>query len=79
MSRAFWRLLGVFAELESEIIRERVMSGLERAKASGKKLGRPAGSKDKGNRAVSGYHLRYAGRSKDLRRLGRRATRVAAV
>ena len=50
MVRAFWRLLGVFAELEREIIWERVMSGLERAKAAGKKLGRPAGSKDKGNR-----------------------------
>ena len=72
MARAFWRLLGVFAELEREIIRERVMSGLERAKAAGKRLGRPAGSKDKGHRSVSGYHLRYAGRSKDQRKLGRR-------
>lgn len=72
MSRAFWRLLGVFAELEREIIRERVISGLAHAKASGKKLGRPKGSKDKGRRAVSGYHLRYAGRSKDQRKLGQR-------
>ena len=79
MSQAFWRLLGVFADLERDLIRERVMSGLARAKEQGKKLGRPAGSKDKGARSVSGYHLRYAGRSKDLRRLGRRATQVAAV
>jgi DNA invertase Pin-like site-specific DNA recombinase len=76
MSRAFWRLLGVFAELEREMIRERVLSGLAHAKASGKKLGRPAGSKDKGQRSVSGYHLRYAGRSKEQRRLGQRKATV---
>lgn len=72
MSRAFWRLLGVFAELEREIIRERVISGLARARASGKKLGRPAGARDRGKRSVSGYHMRYAGLSKDQRRLGPR-------
>ena len=76
MNRAFFRLLGVFGELEKEIIRERVMSGLERAKAQGKKLGRPAGSKDKGQRSVSGYHLRYAGRSKEQRKLGKRVVSV---
>lgn len=76
MSRAFWRLLGVFAELEREIIRERVMSGLERAKAQGKKLGRPAGSKDKGQRSRSGYFLRYCGRSKNERKIGPRMTSV---
>jgi hypothetical protein len=31
----------VFAEFERAMIRERVMSGLERAKAQGKTLGRP--------------------------------------
>ena len=34
-------MLGVFSEFEREIIRERVNSGLARAKAQGKKLGRP--------------------------------------
>ena len=72
MNRAFFRLLGVFGEMEREIIRERVMSGLERAKASGKKLGRPAGSKDRNKRSVSGYLLRYSGLSKRQRRLGPR-------
>ena len=79
MNRAFFRLLGVFGELEREIIRERVMSGLERAKAAGKKLGRPAGSKDKSSRSVSGYHLRYAGRNKNQRRLGRRMVKVVTL
>ena len=39
--RLFMQILGAFAEFEREIIRERTMAGLERAKASGKKLGRP--------------------------------------
>jgi Resolvase, N terminal domain len=36
-----FQMLGVFSESEREIIRERVNSGLARAKAQGKKLGRP--------------------------------------
>jgi DNA invertase Pin-like site-specific DNA recombinase len=39
--KAMFQMLGVFSEFEREIIRERVLSGLERAKAQGKKLGRP--------------------------------------
>ncbi len=35
------QILGAFAEFEREMIRERTMAGLERAKAQGKKLGRP--------------------------------------
>lgn len=39
--RAMFGMLGVFAEFERAMISERVKSGLERARASGKKLGRP--------------------------------------
>lgn len=39
--KALFQLMGVFAEFERAMIRERVMSGLERAKAEGKALGRP--------------------------------------
>jgi DNA invertase Pin-like site-specific DNA recombinase len=39
--RLFMQILGAFAEFEREIIRERTIAGLERAKAKGKKLGRP--------------------------------------
>jgi DNA invertase Pin-like site-specific DNA recombinase len=39
--RAMFQMLGVFAEFERSMIRERVKAGLERAKANGKKLGRP--------------------------------------
>jgi DNA invertase Pin-like site-specific DNA recombinase len=38
--KALFQMLGVFAEFERAIIRERVRSGLERAKAHGKTLGR---------------------------------------
>jgi len=41
MGKAMFQLCGVFAELERSIIQERVKAGLERAKAKGKKLGRP--------------------------------------
>lgn len=39
--RAMFQMTGVFAEFERAMIRERVMAGLARAKAQGKKLGRP--------------------------------------
>lgn len=39
--RLFLQILGAFAEFEREIIRERTIAGLERAKAKGVKLGRP--------------------------------------
>ena len=41
MSQAFLTISSVFAELELNIIRERVKSGMQNAKAKGKRLGRP--------------------------------------
>ncbi|MDP2355741.1 MAG: recombinase family protein [Beijerinckiaceae bacterium] len=38
--KAMFQMLGVFAEFERGIIRERVNAGLARAKANGVKLGR---------------------------------------
>jgi DNA invertase Pin-like site-specific DNA recombinase len=38
--RAMFQMVGVFAELERAVIRERVMAGLARARADGTKLGR---------------------------------------
>ena len=38
--RAVYQMLGVFAEFERAMIRERVMAGLARAKAGGVRLGR---------------------------------------
>lgn len=39
--KAMFQMLGVFAEFERAMIQERVKSGLARAKAQGKRLGRP--------------------------------------
>ena len=40
--RALFQMLGVFAEFERAIIVERVHAGLRRARAQGKRLGRPS-------------------------------------
>jgi DNA invertase Pin-like site-specific DNA recombinase len=40
--KMLFQMLGVFAEFERSIIRSRVMAGLDRAKAQGKRLGRPS-------------------------------------
>jgi DNA invertase Pin-like site-specific DNA recombinase len=39
--KALFQMMGVFAEFERAMIRERVRSGLDRARAQGKALGRP--------------------------------------
>lgn len=39
--KALFQMLGVFAEFERAMIRERVNAGLARARAQGKRLGRP--------------------------------------
>jgi DNA invertase Pin-like site-specific DNA recombinase len=40
--KAMFQMMGVFAEFERSIIRERVVAGLARARAEGVQLGRPA-------------------------------------
>lgn len=44
--RAMANLIGVFAEFERDLIRERVVAGLANARAKGRKLGRPMGDVD---------------------------------
>ena len=41
MGRAMFTIISAFAQLERDMIRERPLAGLERARAQGKKLGRP--------------------------------------
>ena len=41
--KAMFQMMGVFAEFERAIIRERIMAGLSRARAGGTKSGRPIG------------------------------------
>lgn len=53
-----FHILSAFAEFERELIRERTLEGLKRAKSNGKTLGRPKGSKDKSKRRTIGYYNR---------------------
>ena len=46
MSEAFLQMAGVFSQLELAMIRARVKSGMENAKAKGKRIGRPVTIKD---------------------------------
>ena len=48
--KALFQMMGVFAEFERAMIRERVNAGLTRARAQGKRLGRPRITKTKENR-----------------------------
>lgn len=57
--KMFLRMLMVLAEYERELIVSRINGGLDRARAEGKTLGRPNGSKDTKRRKRSGYYLRY--------------------
>ena len=55
-----FQILSAFCEFERELIRERTLEGLHRAKMQGKRPGRPKGSKDTKKRRKSGYILREA-------------------
>lgn len=46
MTKAFLQMSGVFAELELSMIRARVKSGMENARAKGKQIGRPKTTSD---------------------------------
>lgn len=45
MGRAMLTIISAFSQLERDIIRERTIAGLQRAKAQGKRLGYPKGKK----------------------------------
>lgn len=46
MGRFFFTVMSAFAEMEAELIRERVMAGLDAARENGKILGRPTRQKE---------------------------------
>ena len=58
-----FQILSAFAEFERNLIKERTLEGLHRAKLQGKTLGRPSGSKDKKQRKKGGYYLRYSNKT----------------
>lgn len=47
MTEGMLKMMGVFAELERNMISQRVKSGMENAKAKGRPIGRPATTADK--------------------------------
>lgn len=46
MTKAFLQMSGIFAELELSMIRARVRSGMENARAKGRQIGRPHATKE---------------------------------
>lgn len=60
--RFFFQIIAAVAELERELIRERIKAGLATKRAKGIKLGRPKGAKDKKPRRKSGYIAQWANR-----------------
>lgn len=46
IGKAFFQIAAVIAEFERDLIRERIIAGMENAKAKGKRLGRPAISEE---------------------------------
>jgi DNA invertase Pin-like site-specific DNA recombinase len=63
--RAMYQMLGVFAEFERQILIERTKAGLERAKAQGRRGGRPEITKalieDMRTMRAQGHSLRFIG------------------
>lgn len=64
VGRLHFQILSAFSEFERSLISERTKEGINRAKAQGKKLGRPKGSKDKKRRPKSGYLMREINKRK---------------
>jgi len=67
--KAMFQMCGVFAEFERSIIQDRVRAGLARARAEGKRLGRPTVS-TKVERAVRAQRRKGKGIKKIARELG---------
>lgn len=68
--KALFQMMGVFAEFERAMIRERVNSGLARARAQGKRLGRPRSDDAKRLNAIRKLRQQGMGINKIARQLG---------
>ena len=71
MSQAFLTISSVFAELELNIIRERVKSGMQNAKAKGKRLGRPTLTKEDISPLFYKHYPSYANGTMNVSELAR--------
>jgi DNA invertase Pin-like site-specific DNA recombinase len=77
--KALFQMMGVFAEFERAIMRERVRSGLERAKAQGKVLGRRRNDNPRRLATVQRLRKKGIGIGKIARTLGIGASYVQRV
>lgn len=77
--KALFQMMGVFSEFERAIIRERVRSGLERAKAQGKVLGRRRNNDPKRLASVRRLRQKGVGIGKIARTLGIGASYVQRI
>ena len=77
--KALFQMMGVFAVFERAIIRERVRSGLERAKAQGKILGRRRNDDPKRLAVVQRFRKKGIGIGKIARTFGISASYVQRV
>jgi DNA invertase Pin-like site-specific DNA recombinase len=77
--KALFQMMGVFAEFERAIIRERVRAGLQRAKAEGKVLGRRRNDDPKRLASVRRLRKKGAGIGKIARTLGIGASYIQRV
>lgn len=71
MSQAFIQMSAVFSELELSIIRARVKSGMENAKAKGKHVGRPRTTKEDIPAVFYKHYPAYMKREMNLSELAR--------
>ncbi len=67
MTEAFLTMAGVFAQLELHMIRDRIKSGMENARAKGKKIGRPSLTPDMIPDSFFRYYPKY--QSKDINKV----------
>ncbi len=80
--KALFQMMGVFAEFERAMIRERVQAGLARAKKHGTKSGKPVGRpkvNDKKRRAIVAARSRGLGINKIASELGVGSSTVRRV
>lgn len=71
MSKVFIQMAGVFAELERNIISERVKSGMANAKAKGKVVGGPKTSADNIPDKFYKYYARYKNKENNVTELAK--------
>ena len=71
MSSAFLKMAGVFSELELQMIRARVKSGMANAKAKGKKIGRSPTTKEDIPAVFYKHYPAYAAKKMNVSELAR--------